>query len=155
MDINSIGNHVLPASGVAPTPRVQTPPAVSGVTREQRQTLAADVPARDDKADAAAGATKSAAPGIRAVSGREEADDPQNEETFRQNLQESVEELNEFVLPYNTSLRFSIEEELGTVVVKVTDKETREVIKQIPSEEAVELAKALDKLKGLLIQQQA
>jgi flagellar protein FlaG len=151
MDINTIGN-VPPAAGVTPTPRVQTPPAASAVSREPRQTLASSVAEREGPG---AATTKPAAPGLTAVTGKEGADNPQNEETFRQKLQESVEELNEFVLPYNTSLRFSIEEEMGTVIVKVTDRETREVIKQIPSEEAVELAKALDKLKGLLIQQQA
>lgn len=68
-------------------------------------------------------------------------------------MQDSVEALNEFISPHNTSLRFSIDDESGTVVVKVTDKETKEVIKQFPSEEALDLAKALDKLKGLLVQQ--
>jgi flagellar protein FlaG len=40
-------------------------------------------------------------------------------------------------------------------VVKVTDTETDKVIKQIPSKEALELAKALDKLRGLLVKQEA
>ena len=68
-------------------------------------------------------------------------------------MQSSIDALNEFIKPQNTSLEFSIDDESGTVVVKVTDKETKEVIKQFPSEEALELAKALDKLKGLLVQQ--
>ncbi|MDX9737868.1 MAG: flagellar protein FlaG [Azonexus sp.] len=73
----------------------------------------------------------------------------------RQNLQSSIDALNEFIKPQNTSLEFSIDDDSGTVVVKVMDKETKEVIKQFPSEEALELAKALDKLKGLLVQQKA
>jgi len=89
------------------------------------------------------------------VTGKENANTAENEQAYRQNLQDSVEKLNDFVLPYNTSLSFSIDEDIGTVVVKVTDKETKEVIKQLPSEEALELAKALDKLKGLLVQQKA
>jgi len=40
-------------------------------------------------------------------------------------------------------------------VVKVVDKETKEVIRQMPSKEVVELAKALDKLQGLMIKQTA
>ncbi|MDR3351572.1 MAG: flagellar protein FlaG [Zoogloeaceae bacterium] len=70
-------------------------------------------------------------------------------------LEESVQELNEFVRPYNTNLFFSIERDLARVIVQVKDRETDEVIKQIPSEEAVALAKALDKLKGLLVHQEA
>jgi flagellar protein FlaG len=77
------------------------------------------------------------------------------EEETRRKLQEGVKELNSFVKPYNTSLAFSVDEESGELVVKVTDNDTKEVIRQIPSEEALELAKALDKLKGLLIHQKA
>ena len=40
-------------------------------------------------------------------------------------------------------------------MVKVIDSNTQEVIKQIPSEEMIAIAKALDKLKGLLLQQKA
>jgi flagellar protein FlaG len=152
MDINSIGSTV-PVPGVTSAPRAQTPsPATPAATREQRQPTGAatDVPTRREAPESSAPVSSP-----EAVIGKEGADDPQNEEAFRESLRQSVEELNEFVLPYNTSLRFSIEEEMGTVIVKVTDKETQEVIKQIPSEEAIELAKALDKLKGLLIQQQA
>jgi flagellar protein FlaG len=79
----------------------------------------------------------------------------QAEEETRQKVREGVKELNQFIKPYNTSLAFSVDEESGRIVVKVTDDETKEVIRQMPSEEALELAKALDKLKGLLIYQKA
>jgi flagellar protein FlaG len=78
-----------------------------------------------------------------------------SEEETRRKVQEGVRNLNEFVKPYNTSLSFSVDEESGRLVVKVTDDETKEVIRQLPSEEALALAKALDKLKGLLIHQKA
>lgn len=90
-----------------------------------------------------------------AITGNETTLFAGNEEAFRQKLQESVDNLNDFIQPQNTTLNFSIDEDNGKVIVKVTDKETNEVIKQIPSEEALELAKALDKLRGLLVHQQA
>jgi len=40
-------------------------------------------------------------------------------------------------------------------VVKVVDLETKEVIRQIPSPEVLEIAKAVDQLQGLLIRQKA
>jgi len=40
-------------------------------------------------------------------------------------------------------------------VVRVLDDATKEVIRQIPSEEALEIAKALDKLQGVLLRQEA
>lgn len=76
-------------------------------------------------------------------------------ETMRRKLQEGIKELNAFVKPYNTALGFSVDEESGKMVVKVTDNDTKEVIRQFPSEEALAITRALDKLKGLLIHQKA
>ena len=63
--------------------------------------------------------------------------------------------MNEFVKPFNNALNFSVDQESKTTVVKVIDQSTKEVIRQIPSEEMLALAKALDTMKGLLIQQKA
>ncbi|MDR3087269.1 MAG: flagellar protein FlaG [Azoarcus sp.] len=70
-------------------------------------------------------------------------------------VRESVDKLNAFIRPYVTSLQFSIDKDLGKVVIKVMDTETKEVIKQIPSEAVLELAKALGKVEGLLVEQKA
>lgn len=48
------------------------------------------------------------------------------------------------------NLRFSIDEDTGKTIIKVMDVHTEEVIRQIPSEEAVEIARTLDKVQGLL-----
>lgn len=48
------------------------------------------------------------------------------------------------------NLRFSIDEDTGKTIIKVMDIHTEEVIRQIPSEEAVEIARTLDKVQGLL-----
>ena len=70
-------------------------------------------------------------------------------------LKDVVKEVNDFVNPFNNSLQFSIDKDSDTMVVKVIDISTKEVIKQIPSEEMLALAKALDQLKGLLVKQKA
>lgn len=54
-----------------------------------------------------------------------------------------------------SGLEFSVDEETGINLVKVMDTQTKEVIRQIPSEEAVHIAKALDKLQGLLVRDKA
>jgi len=74
---------------------------------------------------------------------------------LEQTVRESVEKLNEFIRPYVTSLQFSVDKELGRVVVKIMDSETKEVIKQIPSEDVLALTKALSKVAGLLVEQKA
>ncbi|MDR0736908.1 MAG: flagellar protein FlaG [Zoogloeaceae bacterium] len=100
-------------------------------------------------------ATQAATQQTAAQEAEEELDPDQQEALTRQKLQEGVKELREFVKPYNTSLTFSIDEESGELVIKVTDNETGDVIRQIPSEDALKLAQALDTLKGLFIRQQA
>lgn len=70
-------------------------------------------------------------------------------------LQASIQAVNDFVQRINNSLQFSVDKDTGKTIVKVVDISTQEVIKQIPSEEMVAIAKALDQLKGLLIQQKA
>lgn len=73
----------------------------------------------------------------------------------RKEAEQAAQAMQEFIAPFNNSLKFSIDDDLGTVVIKVIDSSSDEVIKQIPSEEAIALAKALDKIKGLLVQQKA
>ena len=59
------------------------------------------------------------------------------------------------IAPVAQNLQFSIDQDIGRTIVKVVDASTDEVIRQIPSEEIVAIAKAMDKLQGLLIKQQA
>jgi flagellar protein FlaG len=68
-------------------------------------------------------------------------------------LQKAVQEVSEAVKPVAQSLQFTMEKDLGRTVVKVMDTETKEVIRQIPSEEILAIAKALNKLQGLLVEQ--
>lgn len=78
-----------------------------------------------------------------------------NEEPSSKDLQDAVKSMNDFVGTINNSLKFSVDDETGKTIVKVMDIETKEVIKQIPSEEMIAIAKAVDQLKGLLVQQKA
>lgn len=72
-----------------------------------------------------------------------------------EDLEQAVKAVNDFVKPFNNALNFSIDQASQTTVIKVIDQSTKEVIRQIPSEEMLALAKALDTMKGLLIQQKA
>lgn len=70
-------------------------------------------------------------------------------------VQKALEEVERAVAPMAQSLAFSLDKDSGKTVVKVMDTETNEVIRQIPTEEVLAISKAVDKLKGLLIKQQA
>lgn len=70
-------------------------------------------------------------------------------------LTQAVKQIQDMVKQNANSLQFSIDEDIGVTVVKVIDTESKKVIRQIPSEEVMEIAKALDKLQGLLVKQRA
>ncbi|GAA5786467.1 hypothetical protein GCM10007860_05450 [Chitiniphilus shinanonensis] len=72
-------------------------------------------------------------------------------------LEDALKKLNDTakLLSNSNSLRFSIDEDTEMVVVKVMDGETDEVIRQIPSEEVLAIAKAIDQFRGMLIKEQA
>lgn len=70
-------------------------------------------------------------------------------------LHSAIQEVQKAVAPVAQSLQFSIDHDTGKTVVKVMDTETNKVLRQIPSEEVMDMAKALDKLQGLLVKQTA
>ena len=70
-------------------------------------------------------------------------------------VEDAVKRLADFVSPTQSQISFSIDEESGLRVVKILDNESKEVIRQFPSEEAIALAQALDKIQGLLIKDKA
>lgn len=55
----------------------------------------------------------------------------------------------------NTDLSFSVDKGTGTIVVKIEDTKTHQLIKQIPAQEMLELAKRLKEVTGILIKDQA
>lgn len=84
-----------------------------------------------------------------------ETADAANRTTSPTDIRNAVEKVKEFVSPVASDIQFSIDEDTGTTVVKIIDRTTDEVIRQIPSEEMLDIAKALDRLQGLLIKQKA
>lgn len=52
-------------------------------------------------------------------------------------------------------LEFSIDTETGKTVVKIIDSTTGDLVRQIPMEEMLALAKSLDRLQGLLLNTKA
>ena len=65
----------------------------------------------------------------------------------RANHKDKKEEISDVISnlerSFNRAIRFEIDSELDAVIVKVIDKESGDVIRQIPSEELVELSKKI------------
>ncbi|WP_193583177.1 flagellar protein FlaG [Laribacter hongkongensis] len=73
----------------------------------------------------------------------------------RDSLEKAREQVQELFKLTQSELKISIDDDLGVQVVKIMDTSTDEVIRQIPSEEMLELAKSLDKVLGLLVRDKA
>lgn len=63
----------------------------------------------------------------------------------------AVNELFDVLKTTSIGLRFEIDEDTHRVITKVIDKDTGELIRQLPSEEVLRFARAIDKLQGLFV----
>ena len=61
----------------------------------------------------------------------------------REELDDTISQLNDSLQNVQRNLEFSIDKDAGRIVINVKDKETDEVVRQIPSEEVLELARNL------------
>ncbi len=66
------------------------------------------------------------------------------------NLQEAVSLLNKQMQDTGRGLGFSYDESKASPVIKVSNINTGEVVRQIPSEEVIKMAHKIDELKGIL-----
>jgi len=58
-------------------------------------------------------------------------------------VKEAVSKLNEFAQKTQRDLNFQIDEDSGKTVIKVYDRQSETLVRQIPNEEALEMAKRL------------
>ena len=70
-------------------------------------------------------------------------------------VKEAVAAANEAMKSIKSELDFSVDDDTGKTVVRVIDKQTGTLIRQMPSREMLEIAKALDRLQGLLVSHSA
>ena len=64
-------------------------------------------------------------------------------EALREDLDEAVSRLNDFVQSVQRDLEFEVDDDSGRTVVRVIDQQTDEVVRQIPDELALRLAENL------------
>ena len=66
-------------------------------------------------------------------------------------LEQAVAKLNDYVQNTERKLNFQLDEDAGFTIIRVFDKATDELIRQIPNEEAVSLAQKLNEEEPLLL----
>ncbi len=67
----------------------------------------------------------------------------------------AVSVIREFVQSVKRNLDFRLDDSSGRVVVSVTDSESGDVVRQIPSEDALKLAESLEEVRSLLFRAEA
>jgi flagellar protein FlaG len=73
----------------------------------------------------------------------------------RDQVEKAVQDIQAFVDSNKRNLHFSIDETTGDVVVKIVATQSGEVIRQLPSEEALKMAERLRDPHSLLFDEQA
>jgi flagellar protein FlaG len=81
---------------------------------------------------------------------------PEQTQVSAEELQKVVKNLNEHVQMINRNLQFSVDEDSGRSVIRVVNAETQELVRQIPSEEALRISRIIKEqisdVSGLIFQ---
>lgn len=67
-----------------------------------------------------------------------------------QEVERATRDIAEYIQTVNRSLQISVEKDIGTTIITVIDKATEEVVRQIPSEDVVALARYLSQQQAEL-----
>lgn len=94
------------------------------------------------------------APAARPESGPA-ASNPTTQAVSRESVDQAVARLNDFAQNLKRSLNFTVDHESGRTIIKVMDAETKEVIRQIPPEEALVISNNLQDVQGVLLRVEA
>ncbi|WP_051229295.1 flagellar protein FlaG [Paludibacterium yongneupense] len=78
-----------------------------------------------------------------------------NAKPSKRDVQDAIDQLNKAATLYDSQLQFSVDKDTDIQVIKVIDKQSQKIIRQIPSEDIVRIAKAIDDFKGMLLKDQA
>lgn len=70
-------------------------------------------------------------------------------------IEKTVDEIRRRIEPVAQNLLFTIDKDTGKTIVRLIDSSTKEVLRQIPSEELIAIARSLGKSHGGLIERKA
>jgi len=92
------------------------------------------------------------APSATVETGKPKIDDEKHLEDILKDFKKKLEKLK---LIFRGEAEFSIDRDTNMVIVKIKDKETGEIIRQIPPEVVLKIAKSIEEFLGLLLDERA
>jgi len=125
---------------VQPKVVVQTPPKGGGV--EQKHAPEAKV---DAAGEAAATAAKA----------RAEVNMEQYARASKEVMQAAAQQIQGYLKDSGRNLNVTLDESTGKYVARVVNPETGEVVRSLPSEETLRIARNIDQMRGMLVNQRA
>lgn len=69
---------------------------------------------------------------------------------MRERLQEAVDRLNEQMRATGRDLAFGVDKKIDRLVITVTNKTSGEMVRQIPGDDVLRVARSIEELKGVL-----
>ena len=70
-------------------------------------------------------------------------------------IAEAVAAANKALTMVSSSVEFTLDHGTKKIVIRIIDSASRQVIRQVPSEEMLAIARAVDRVQGLLLRQDA
>ncbi len=78
-----------------------------------------------------------------------------DEEYKEEDIKKAVEKLNKFLEDNGTYVEYSVHEKFKDVMIKIIDKNTKEVIREVPPKKILDMVAKMCELVGILIDKKA
>ena len=121
--------------------------------RQSADSLPIPAPARAAEPAAAAAVGAVAAGRSSPSKGEPNSDTALTLEAMRESFRESVEAANERLSSRGTSISMAIDKATDTVIVQIKDQQSGDTVRQIPSQQALQISRNIERLTGIMIDQ--
>ncbi len=136
------------AQGLAQSPASPQPKA-AGVPPQQPKAQETKASSPEVKVDAAASAAAEAAKAKADVNVQQYA------QVTKQVMEQASKQIQGYLRESGRNLNVSVDESTGYYVARVVNPETGEVVRSLPSEETLRIARNIDQMRGMLVNQRA
>ncbi|MEY4083821.1 MAG: hypothetical protein RL483_1190 [Pseudomonadota bacterium] len=153
--MNPVSSSPVP---VSPPPKAPSGSSVTAAPKpklegvEQVASQAVQKAAPKVKTDAAGEAAREVASASAQMSGQKVQEVAQQ---TRDAMQAAVQQIQGYLQDANRGMNVSIDETTGYYVARVTNSQTGEVVRSIPSDETLRIARNIEMMRGMLVNQKA
>jgi len=99
--------------------------------------------------------TRSAPVGTRVAKGMDAATTKQDDAATSKRVDAAIDEANKSMNANNVKLQFKVDPDTKMTVIEIVDTANDTVLRQIPAQEMLDIAKQLDRMQGVLLRQKA